>query len=59
MQPQSQVLVELEDGVVTGLVLRAGKDGSRFMVTYEKQGRIETAWVPAELVRLLDLGEVP
>lgn len=54
MQPQTQVLVELEDGAVTGLVLRAGKDGSRFMVTYEKHGRIETAWVPAERVRVAD-----
>lgn len=54
MQPQSQVLVELEDGAVTGLVLRAGKDGSRFMVTYERNGRIETAWVSADSVRPAD-----
>lgn len=54
MLPQSIVLVELEDGPVSGLVLRIGKAGERFLVTYEQGGRIATTWVPADRVRLAD-----
>lgn len=54
MLPQSIVLVELEDGPVSGLVLRVGKGGQRFLITYEHGGRIATTWVPADRVRLAD-----
>jgi hypothetical protein len=56
MQPQVQVLVELAEGsTVPGLLLKRGRDGQDALVTYEHDGRVETAWVPLQRVRPLEL----
>jgi len=52
--PQSQVLVELTEGAVPGLLLKTNADGSSALVTYEQDGHVATSWVPVEKVRLLD-----
>lgn len=51
LQPQSQVLVELEGASVPGLVLRVGADGQRVLVTYEQDGRVATSWFPIDSLR--------
>ncbi|WP_370291615.1 hypothetical protein [Nocardioides sp.] len=51
MNPQSLVLVDLEDGAVPGLVLRSGRDGDRLLVTYEHAGRVVTSWIDVAAVR--------
>jgi hypothetical protein len=51
MRPQGQVLVELTDGVtVPGLLLKWGRDDQEALVTYELEGRVETAWIPFDRV---------
>lgn len=54
MPPLSQVLVELTEGSVPGLLLKTSPDGSSALVTYEKDGHVATAWVPVEKMRPLD-----
>lgn len=54
MPPQSQVLVELAEGAVPGLLLKTTADGSSALVTYEQDGHVATAWIPVDKVRLMD-----
>ncbi|WP_418059870.1 hypothetical protein [Pimelobacter simplex] len=52
MPPLSQVLVELAEGSVPGLVLKTAPDGRSVLVTYELDGHVATAWLPVEKVSL-------
>ncbi|MCY1369329.1 hypothetical protein D9M69_563640 [compost metagenome] len=54
MPPHSQVLVELAEGAVPGLLLKTHPDGSTALVTYEQDGHVATAWVPTEKVRPME-----
>lgn len=51
MQPHSPVLVDVDGALVPGLFLRATRDGSRLLVTFEQDGRVSTTWLPADRVR--------
>lgn len=54
MQPNSPVLVDLDGTSVPGLCLKAAPDGSRLLVTFEQDGHVSTAWLPAEQVRVVE-----
>lgn len=51
MQPHSPVLVELDGESVPGLLLKANADGTSLLVTFEREGRVSTTWLPADAVR--------
>lgn len=51
MSPNTPVLVDLDGDPVPGLFLKATHDGSSLLVTFERDGRVSTTWLPAERVR--------
>ncbi len=51
MKPNSPVLVEFEGTSVPGLLLKSNEDGTSLLVTFEREGRVSTSWLPAETVR--------
>ncbi len=51
MQPNSPVLVDIEGESVPGLLLKASADGTSVLVTFEREGRVSTSWLPVESVR--------
>lgn len=50
MRPAQQVLIVLDGTPVPGLVLKWRSDRTEAFVTYEVDGRVETAWVKADQV---------
>ena len=50
MQSHGEVLVQLENGPVPGLLLKWSRDQAQALVTYEVDHRVETVWVPAERI---------
>lgn len=50
MRPEDQVLVVLDSVPVPGLVLKWRSDRTEALVTYEVEGKVETAWVAAAQV---------
>ncbi|MEV5001105.1 hypothetical protein [Nocardioides sp. LML1-1-1.1] len=51
VQPNSPVLVEFDGESVPGLVLKANADGTSLLVTFEREGRVSTSWLPLDAVR--------
>lgn len=51
MQPNTPVLVDVEGESVPGLVLKSSADGASLLVTFEREGRVSTSWLPTESVR--------
>ncbi len=51
VQPNSPVLVELDGALLSGLCLKAAADGESLLVTFEREGRVATSWVPADRVQ--------
>ncbi|WP_186449833.1 hypothetical protein [Nocardioides sp. J9] len=51
MQPNSPVLVEFDGALLSGLCLKAAADGESLLVTFEREGRVATSWVPADRVQ--------
>lgn len=51
MQPKSPVLVDFDGESVPGLLLKISDDGSSLLVTFEREGRVSTSWLPADTVR--------
>lgn len=51
--PNTPVLVHVdgEPGPVPGLVLKASADGTSLLVTFEREGRVSTSWLPVDAVR--------
>jgi hypothetical protein len=50
MRPEDQVFVVLDGVPVPGLVLKWRIDRTEALVTYELEGKVETAWVVAARV---------
>lgn len=51
MQPNSPVLVDFDGESVPGLLLKVSDDGATLLVTFEREGRVSTSWLPADAVR--------